>query len=524
MASDEMATKIATTKRRASRKEQKARKQQRKAFRNAQKSNEQQETSTSDDYYATPVPTMEEMNESHAKSLGRWFPKAVVRKSSVHYTNVDVRKMTGNKPSASILLFYQYVVDPLWTEKQVDHLIAYLIRISEVRPNLGGRLRVAPEGLNVTLSAVDCETSTAASTLRHFCKDLQSFDSKAFEKTDFKFVDGLQADRHFKDLKIFPVQELVFYGFPKEGKDDPAPLDNTGVHLDPKNFHKMLEEDGTVVIDVRNHYEAALGRFDGQQRHDKEAEDIHPGAEYLDPKMRKSTDFAKWLLKDETKDKIKGKKVLMFCTGGVRCERASSYLKSTLPENHASGVFQLQGGIENYLKEFPTGGHWRGKNFVFDKREACSAGDVDGDGGVIKNESVTTDTKCCLCSRPWDRYVGKKKCAMCGVPVLMCDSCLSNKKKQQELSARCPLCVEEDVTLPASEVEWTNNGVDVVGSEGSIKSKKSAASVLKWGGGHSSAGKKRDRKKFSKIPCRFGSDCVRKDCFFAHPTQPSEAS
>lgn len=85
--------------------------------------------------------------------------------------------------------------------------------------------------------------------------------------------------------------------------------------------------------------------------------------------MRKSTEFPPWLDKPETREVIKGKQVLMYCTGGIRCERASALLKykmETDPEIKAlgiKGVYQLQGGIDKYFKEFPDGGYWQGKNY-----------------------------------------------------------------------------------------------------------------------------------------------------------------
>jgi hypothetical protein len=170
-------------------------------------------------------------------------------------------------------------------------------------------------------------------------------------------------------------------------------------------------------------------------------------------------------------------------------------------------------------------------NFVFDKREAVSALDKDGDGGVIRKqhekEKVKTQNeddlpaKCCVCNKKWDRYVGKKKCYTCGVPVLMCEKCMSlkpDKTKGMELKVRCPLCVEQNITVPASEVEFTENGVrskkfdDVDDNE---KKRKAADSVLKWGGGHAK------NKKLQKIAkerlCHFGKECMRKNCIFAHP-------
>jgi predicted sulfurtransferase len=194
------------------------------------------------------------------------------------------------------------------------------------------------------------------------------------------------------------------------------------------------------------------------------------------------------------------------------------------------GIYQLQGGIERYFKALPDGGHWRGKNFVFDKREAVDVHNPDGDGGVIVHNKTKTsstkettmtnslpDAKCCRCSKPWDRYVGKKKCNTCGVPVLVCDVCLSKigSHKAEEAKLRCPLCVEENVTVAAKDVEFTDNGM--AGKAKSATQGTAAPSVLKWGGGHAS--QKKQKRKFHRKPCRFGDACTRPDCFFFHPTK-----
>lgn len=82
--------------------------------------------------------------------------------------------------------------------------------------------------------------------------------------------------------------------------------------------------------------------------------------------MRRSTEFPVWLDSEETRQKIKGKQVLMYCTGGIRCERASALLKfkietdPTMAELGIQGVYQLQGGIDKYFKAFPDGGYWKG--------------------------------------------------------------------------------------------------------------------------------------------------------------------
>ena len=546
-------------KRRLSKKEKKNLKKQKKwnqtkhnhnVENNDIKTNDLPEEENSFDYLKDykPIPmhlrlptTQKQINE---EALGKWFPTAKIVKSSSTKNN-------DQKQTCSILLFYQYAT-PQWSKEKVQHLISYLITIGKER-NLGGRIRVATEGVNATISCTGHTNNHGCIDLRYFAQDLKQVDAEVFDKTDFKYIDQLPLDRHFKDLKILPVQELVFYGI----REKDAPLSNGGVHLPPKEYHEKLGKKDCIVIDVRNHYEAAIGRFDGQMQGNndnlntkKETSNISNndeernngiGAEYIDPMMRKSTDFTTWLDKKETQEKIKGKEVLMYCTGGVRCERASAYLKTKLGDKlQLKGVYQLQGGIEKYLKAFPDGGYWQGKNFVFDKREAISAHNPNGDGGVVRktqkkkqkhlNEKNNHDSNelqsgpiCCCCGDPWDRYIGKKKCFTCGVPVLMCDKCMSKKPDKNAetlLSVRCPLCKKEGITVPASEVDYTENGKKSKEKEiSNVENQnhtnmKAATSVLKWGGGH--AHEKKELRKLKRKKCRFGKDCVRKDCFFAH--------
>ena len=300
--------KASSRKRRLSRKERKQLKRLQKRSRVTEvkkdpsraTNNETEDSATErTDYASTYVPTnIEDLTpKGDMKSVGKWFPKAT--------------KLKRDPPSSSaqhsaILLFYQYFDASARFEK----LRQYLISIGNHRSNLAGRIRVAPEGLNATLSAVDTAETSALETLHHFCLDLKRFDL-VFESTDFKFLEHLHPDRHFSQLTILPVKELVFYGL----NDQSADLRQGGTHVSAEQFHQFLGDTKkeTVVIDVRNHYEAAIGRFDGQVN----------GATYIDPKMRKSTDFPSWLADSQTQEQLKGKRVLMFCTGGVRCERAS---------------------------------------------------------------------------------------------------------------------------------------------------------------------------------------------------------
>ena len=169
----------------------------------------------------------------------------------------------------------------------------------------------------------------------------------------------------------------------------------------------------------------------------------------LDPKMRKSTEFPVWLNKPETKAKLQGKQVLMYCTGGVRCERAGALLKQQLATEAdnlgVSGVFQLQGGIHKYLDERPDGGYWIGKNYVFDKRFAHGAADKE------EQESVECLSSCEGCRKPWDKFRGKRRCPTCGVPSLICKTCQDRDADKEDSfslgkEVRCALCVEEGVS------------------------------------------------------------------------------
>ena len=337
-------------KKRLSRKEQKARKKKRTTatttVQEPLKENEREAlssevTAQNDEeyfdanYVATPRPLgSHESQKQSAKSLGKWFPKAVVLKSLAPPSNAH---------KASIVLFYQYV-NPLWPESYLSGFISYLCQIAEHRC-LGGRIRVAREGVNATLSSRDVHGASAQQALRHFARDLQGYHD-VFKQTDFKYIDGLKGDRHFKDFKVFPVQELVFYGLPSDKTVGTADLGSMkgGVHLSAQEFHKKLTDPETVVVDVRNHYESMLGRFDGQQQQQQQQQQAEENqksnestlvdrkpeamataatpssapvsaAEYIDPRMRKSTDWTRWLEQDETKAKLKGKQVLLYCTG-----------------------------------------------------------------------------------------------------------------------------------------------------------------------------------------------------------------
>jgi len=219
--------------------------------------------------------------------------------STIHPTATAAISTSSQPRDVTLLLFYQYI-EPLWTEDQFQHVLTYVQEKGQ-EYSITGRMRVAYEGLNCTLTG-------SFTNIRSWCKALREYPQGTyFSQTEFKLTDDLPRGQAFPKLHAFKVEELVHYGL--DGKQHIIPSINmTGVHLEPHEYHMKMAESNTVIIDVRNHYEAAIGRFDPPTQ----------GATYIDPQMRKSTEFPSWLDKPSTKELLRGKQVLMYCTGGKR--------------------------------------------------------------------------------------------------------------------------------------------------------------------------------------------------------------
>ena len=393
-------------------------------------------------------------NESSSK------PRPLVESSALpthmieNKSNAEILHIEQQHP-ISLLLFYQYV-SPLWNDSTYKLVQEEIYTIGSSL-SIHGRVRVAKEGLNCTLSGLK-------EAIIQFCTKLREWKPSNFHSTEFKVTHHLEQKYHFPVLKIIPVLELVHYGLDggKSISTVPSPevLEQySGTHLEPMEYHQKLAEPNTIVIDVRNHYEAAIGHFlvpsTSAAVTDPKTDGTPAPSKFLDPKMRKSTEFPIWLDHPETKEQLKGKQVLMYCTGGIRCERASALLQykiqndPTVKELNIKGVYQLQGGIDKYFKEFPEGGYWVGKNYTFDKRCAHNPVEAINGDGPKTEEAVSKNAiplgKCASCCKPWDNYGGKPcRCPTCGVPNLICKDCYTSKKKKIK-NMRCDLCVEQNV-------------------------------------------------------------------------------
>ena len=175
------------------------------------------------------------------KAKTGWFPKA---------TTVTGAKagLDPERDKVTICLFYQYI-DPLWTEERRDAAIALCVEQGKAL-SLGGRLRVAREGFNGTISGLHPRVLA-------FTEQLKAFDAH-FQTADFKLLNGLSLDKAFKELTVYPVQELVHYGLsPADRSFTTLPPSS---HLPPSGFHDKLRDPNAVVIDVRNCYESESAR------------------------------------------------------------------------------------------------------------------------------------------------------------------------------------------------------------------------------------------------------------------------
>lgn len=198
-----------------------------------------------------------------------------------------------------------------------------------------GTLLLAQEGVNGTISGLP--------------EHVEGFLARLREEPGLA---SLRARYHgtervpFMRMRVRAKSEIVTLGV--AGVD---PTARTGVRVDPEAWNALLDDPSTVVIDVRNDYEVRVGTFDGA----------------VDPAMRSFRAFPEWVAAH--RDTLRTQKIAMFCTGGIRCEKASSFL---LAEGFES-VFQLQGGILHYLERIaPERSRWRGECFVFDERVAVA--------------------------------------------------------------------------------------------------------------------------------------------------------
>ena len=240
-----------------------------------------------------------------------------------------------------------------------------------------GRTYVAKEGINAQMSV-------PAENFEAFRMTLEAYD---FMKNIRLNVAVDQDDHSFLKLTVKVRDKIVADGL----NDETFDVTNIGVHLKAAEFNQILDDPNTIVVDFRNHYESEIGHFKGA---------ITPDVETF----RESLPIINEQLKDFKEDK----NLVMYCTGGIRCEKASAYFKHQGFKN----VFQLEGGIINYanqIKEENLESKFIGKNFVFDHR---------------LGERITDDivSQCHQCGKPCDNHTNCEN-EGCHLLFIQCDEC-----------------------------------------------------------------------------------------------------
>lgn len=225
-----------------------------------------------------------------------------------------------------VLLYYHYTI--------IDNLELFRKEHQDFcnKHNLLGRIYIASEGINGTLSGLRDDVITYMNKM----------------KADLRFYDIVfkidEADEHaFSKMHVRIKKELVNLSL----EEDINPKKLTGKYVEPSEFYQRIQDENTIVIDARNDYEHEVGHFRGA----------------IKPNISNFRDLPAWIKKN--KNLLKGKRILTYCTGGIRCEKFSGWLKAEGYED----VGQLKGGIVSYGKDAVAKGQlWDGKCYVFDKR------------------------------------------------------------------------------------------------------------------------------------------------------------
>ena len=271
--------------------------------------------------------------------------------------------------------------------------------------NVFGRIYVAHEGINAQASAPSSRFGEVKTHL-HSIAGLEGLRLNIAVDDDGK---------SFWVLKIKVRDKIV-----ADGIEDPAfDMRNKGKYVDAETFNKLTEDPDTIVVDMRNHYEYEVGHFE-------------KAIEVPSDTFREQLPMAAEMLKEE-----KEKNIIMYCTGGIRCEKASAYML----HNGFNKVFHLEGGIINYanvVKEKGLANKFKGKNFVFDERL----------GERISDEIIA---RCHQCGQPADTHTNCKNDG-CHLLFIQCNDCA------QKYNGCCSTECQATYEMPPEEQKALRKG------------------------------------------------------------------
>lgn len=271
-----------------------------------------------------------------------------------------------------VLLYYRF------TPVEDVEAVAAEQRVLCEELELRGRILVGREGINGTVSGRAAQTAAY----------MRAMNALPLTKgMEFK-VDPVEG-HVFPKLSVKVRDEVVTFGLEGEGID---PWELTGVHLSPEEFREAMENEDVVLLDGRNDYETALGRFRGA----------------ICPEVEHFREFPEWVRAH--RELLEGKKILTYCTGGIRCEKLSGLL---LREGFEE-VYQLAGGIIQYGKDEATRGRdFEGLCYVFDERVGVE---------VNRTETRRVISRCRHCGELSARY---RNCGWpeCNAQFFCCEGC-----------------------------------------------------------------------------------------------------
>lgn len=240
-----------------------------------------------------------------------------------------------------VMAFYAFATWPSFAEHRTP------LKSLCAQHGLTGSILLAPEGINGTVAG----TQQGLDALLSELKQLPQFAGLAPKYSTSQ-------SQPFRKMKVRLKKEIVTLGIAN------IDVSNTGTHVPTDEWDALIADPDIIVIDTRNDYEIAIGSF--------------PGA--INPHTASFGDFPAWA--EANLDPQANPKIAMFCTGGIRCEKATAYLK----QKGFGDVYQLQGGILRYLEEVPPEDtNWLGECYVFDERVSVRPGLIPGDYEVCVN-------------------------------------------------------------------------------------------------------------------------------------------
>ena len=284
-----------------------------------------------------------------------------------------------NKNEILVAALYKFV--------EIDDLLSLQSNLYEIceKNNIMGTILIANEGINGTISGKTNEINQTISLLKS---------DKRFTNIEIKYS---STDKQpFHRMKVRLKKEIVTIGLPEIN-----PNKKVGTYVKPDDWNDLISDPDVVVIDTRNKYETKIGSFQNA----------------LDPETSSFREFPDWVKKFKSSKENANKKIAMFCTGGIRCEKASSLMK----EEGFEDVYHLQGGILKYLETIDKENSlWNGECFVFDQR-VCLTDELE----------VGSYKMCFACRMPITEEEMQNEKYIEGISCIYCYDKTTKEKKER---------------------------------------------------------------------------------------------